>query len=217
MFVSEYISRDYPTFSPEDPAEEAYEICRSFGFTHIFIEEEGYFAGALRQDFLEDFLESRLSDLRVHYEKFALPADAGVLESLPVFHTYNTSVVPIISREERYEGYVECRDVFAELSRYPLFSEAGAVLTLQTPAAHWSMSEISQIVEGSNGRIHGVFISRINTDSIEITLKISSGGLSSIEETFERYGYIIINKHYQNERDELMRQRFDFLQKYIEV
>jgi hypothetical protein len=47
-------------------------------------------------------------------------------------------------------------------------------------------------------------------------LKISSENLSSIDETFERYGYKVVEKYYNDEKEELLKDRFVFFQKYLE-
>ncbi|MNX95696.1 hypothetical protein D3C86_1279810 [compost metagenome] len=90
-------------------------------------------------------------------------------------------------------------------------------MTIQTTGLHYSMTEISQIVESNNAKIYGTFISAIKEDSIEITLKISNENLSSIDETFERYGYTVVTKHYDDEKEELLKDRFGFFQKFLEI
>jgi len=143
--------------------------------------------------------------------------DSSLLDSIKLFHTFNANVIPVISKEEKYLGYISCDDIFNEFSKYPLFSENGAILTIQTNGLHYSMTEITQIVESNNAKIYGTFISAIKEDSIEITLKISNENLSSIDETFERYGYNVINKHYDDEKEELLKDRFGFFQKFLEI
>ena len=139
------------------------------------------------------------------------------MDSIKLFHTFNSNVIPVISKEEKYLGYISCDDIFNEFSKYPLFSENGAILTVQTSGLHYSMSEISQIVESNNAKIYAIFISSVKEDSVEITLKISNENLSSIDETFERYGYTVVSKHYNDEKEELLKDRFGFFQKYLEI
>ncbi len=56
-----------------------------------------------------------------------------------------------------------------------------------------------------------------NEDGVLITLKISGEHLASIDETFERYGYSVVHKHYEDEKEQLMKDRFGFFQKYLEI
>ena len=217
MFIKDYISKDYPAFATKDSIEEASEIAKDFGYSHVFIVKKGVFQGGLSQPFLEDSPEGNLQSLAMHYERFALLEDSSILDSIKLFHTFNANVIPVISKEETYLGYISCDDVFNEFSKYPLFSENGAILAIQTNGLQYSMTEITKIVESNNAKIYGVFINAIKEDAIEITLKISNENLSSIDETFERYGYTVLSKHYNDERDELMKDRFGFFQKYLEI
>ena len=213
MFIKDYISKDYPAFGVRDSIEEAKE----FGYSHVFIVNKGIFLGGLSQPFLEDSPEGNLDSLNIHYERFAIMEDSSLLDSIKLFHTFNANVVAVISKEEKYLGYISCDDIFNEFSKYPLFSENGAILTIQTTGLHYSMTEISQIVESNNGKIYGTFINAIKDDSVEITLKISNENLSSIDETFERYGYVVVHKHYDDEKEELLKDRFGFFQKFLEI
>ncbi len=216
MFIKDYISKDYPVFNSRDSIEEACEVANEFGYSHVFIIKGGVFQGGLSQSFLEESPEGVLDSLNIHYERFAIMEDSSLLDSIKLFHTFNANVIPVISKEEKYLGYISCDDIFNEFSKYPLFSENGAILTIQTNGLHYSMTEISQIIESNNAKIYGLFINSIKEDSIEIALKISNENLSSIDETFERYGYNVVHKHYNDEKDELLKDRFGFFQKFLE-
>jgi predicted transcriptional regulator len=54
MFIKDYISKDYPAFSVRDSIEEASEVAKEFGYSHVFIVNKGIFLGGLSQPFLED-------------------------------------------------------------------------------------------------------------------------------------------------------------------
>lgn len=216
MFIKDYISKDYPIFDFSDSVKMAAEVAKEFGFTHIFIKKTGIYCGALSLNCLEESTEDTLGSLEVHFEKFAILEDGNLLDTVKLFHIFNSNIVPVIAVSEEYLGYISCDDIFNEFSKYPLFSENGAILTVQTTSKHYSFTEISKIVETNNAKIYGCYISAIHEDNFWITMKISSENLSSIGETFERYGYAIVHKHYDDEKEELMKDRFGFFQKYLQ-
>lgn len=217
MFVQEYITKDYPTFSREDDIQEAYSAALEFGFTHIFVVEDGVLLGGITRECLAEYESGKISQLEMYLEKFVLLEHTQIWDAIKLFQGFSANIVPVISMQEKYLGYVDYTDIFHEFSHYPLFSENGATLTIQTQSLHYSFSEISQIVESNQARIYGCFISRINEEHIHITLKIRSEHLSSIGETFERYGYTIVQKYYHDEKSEWIQDRFSFLQKYLEI
>ena len=217
MFIRDYISKDYPAFNIEDSIEEASEIAQEFGYSHVFITKNGELIGALSQAFLEESPAGNLESLEIHFERFAILEDGNVLDSVKLFYIFNSNIVPIISLNEHYLGYISCDDVFNEFSKYPLFSESGAVLTIQTQDLHYSLSEITRLIESNNSKIYGIYVSAINNDNVDITMKISHENLTSVDETLERYGYTIVHKHYEDEKEELVKDRFGFFKKYLEV
>lgn len=216
MFIKDYVSKDYPAFNTSDRIEEANEMAKEFGYTHIFIKKKGIYQGAISQAFLEESPEGTLGNLHMHFEKFAILEDGNLLDSIKLFHTFNSNIVPVINKAEKYIGYLCCDDIFNEFSKYPLFSENGAVMVIQTNGMHYSFTEVAKIVETNNGKLYGCFVNQIGEDFIQITLKFSSENLSSIDETFERYGYNVVHKYYDDEKEELMKDRFGFFQKYLE-
>lgn len=217
MFIRDYISKDYPAANISDSIEEVSEMAKEFGYTHVFIKEKGVYVGAISQLFLEDSPEGKLRSLEIHFEKFAIQEDGNLLDTIKLFHIFNSNVVPVIDKEERYLGYVSCDDIFSEFSRYPLFSENGAMITVQANGRDYSMSEITQIIESNNAKIYGCYISAMSENYHQITIKFSSDNLASIGETFERYGYTIVHKFYNDEKEELFKDRFGFFQKFLEI
>lgn len=216
MFIKDYISKDFPAFNSSGSIEEANEIAKEFGYSHIFIKKKGVYQGALSQSFLEESPEGPLSTLAIHYEKFAILDDGNLLDSIKLFHTFNSNVIPVITKAEKYIGYLSCDDIFNEFSKYPLFSQNSAVMIIQTSGRHYSMTEVCKIVESNNGKIYGCFINLISDDFIQITLKFNAENTSSIDETFERYGYSVVHKYYDDEKEDLMKDRFGFFQKYLQ-
>ena len=81
----------------------------------------------------------------------------------------------------------------------------------------YSFSEIAQIVEGNNTKIIGAFISELRNDIVQITLKMGSSNLNEVIQTFRRYNYSIIFGHTDDQFLEDLKQRSDYLDKYLNV
>jgi len=137
MFIKEYISKDYPCFSLSDSIESARDTLEAFGYSHIFIKKSNQFYGALAEDFLYEE-EGTLKDLEHQIERFAILEDNNIMDSIRLFYTFNANIIPVINKNEKYLGYISCEDIFQDLSKYPLFSESGAILTVETSARKYS-------------------------------------------------------------------------------
>ncbi|MBP7173909.1 MAG: CBS domain-containing protein [Cloacibacterium sp.] len=216
MLIQDYISKDFPAFEPSASVDEAFVCAQDFGFTHVFIKNKGAFQGGICKEFLEEYKGGTLEEVMIHLEKFAVLYENTILDSIRLFHTFNANVVPVINEAEEYLGYIAYDDIFCELSKYPLFSESGALLTVETPLRSFSMTEIAKIVEGNNSKFYGAFVSQITEDTIQVTMRISNENLSSVDETLERYGYLIVRKFYTDGKEALLKDRYEFIQKYLE-
>lgn len=216
MLIQEYISKDFPAFEIDAPVEEALLQVEEFGFTHIFVKKKNVFLGGICKEFLEENPDKTLEALEMHLERFAIMEENTILDSIKLFYTFNSNIIPVLSNKEKYLGYIAYDDVFGDLSKYPLFSERGAVLTVETSIKSYSMTEIAKIVEGNNAKFYGSFISHINDEIVQVTMKISNDNLSSINETFERYGYHVVRKFYKDEKEDLIKDRYQYFQKYLE-
>lgn len=216
MFIKDYISKDFPCFSLTDSIESARNTLEDFGYSHIFIKKSHHFYGAIAEDFLYEG-DGTLKDLEHQIERFAILEDNNIMDSIRLFYTFSANVIPVINKNEKYLGYITCEDIFQNLSRYPLFSETGAILTIETPARKYSMTEIANIVESNNSKFYGGFITLMSDEVIHVTIKISNENLSSIDATFDRYDYRIVEKYYSDEKSDLFKDRFGFFQKFIEI
>lgn len=216
MFIKDYISKDFPAFSLSDSIESAREMLEDFGYSHVFIKKSHHFFGAIAKEFLYES-EGTLKNLEHQIERFAILEDNNIMDSIRLFYTFNANVIPVINKGEKYLGYINSDDVFQNFSKYPLFSESGAILTVETPARKYSMTEIANIVESNNSKFYGGFISLMSDEVIQVTIKISHENLASIDATFDRYDYRIVEKYYSDEKSDLFKDRFGFFQKFIEI
>src|SRR5690606_37190321 len=117
------------------------------------------------------------------------------LDVLEAFAQNSTNIMPILHSSNSYIGYYELNDVIGLFNETPFFAEAGGILIIEKGLVDYSFSEISQIVESNNGKLLRAFISKIENDMIQITLKVGNTGLNDIMQTFRRYSYNVISGH----------------------
>jgi N-acetyl-anhydromuramyl-L-alanine amidase AmpD len=76
---------------------------------------------------------------------------------------------------------------------------------------------VAQIVESNGGRLLGSFLSNSTTQMVQITLKIASGSVNEIIQTFRRYGYAILSENQEDTYLENLKERSDYLDKYLNI
>lgn len=218
MFISDYLSNDFPTFSLDENAAEAYLIARELQYSHIFIVENERYLGALSIYFIEESQgDDTLKSQQLNIERYAILENESLLNVIPLFNQFLCNVIPVINDNENYLGYLSTDDFFNELSKSALFGEDGVTLIIQHNNLHYSLAEVTRIVESNNAKVYGCYVSEIFNDYVHITLKISEHNLGFIRDDFNRYGYEIVHLFYHDQSQELLKERFNFVQKYLEL
>ena len=119
--------------------------------------------------------------------------------------------------KNNYLGYYELEDVVRFLHETPFLKEEGGILVVEKDVTQISFSQISQIVESNNGKILGIFISNISNVKAEITVKISQSDMNEIIQTFRRHEYEIISEHQEDSYLNSLKERSDYLDKYLNI
>jgi hypothetical protein len=99
----------------------------------------------------------------------------------------------------------------------PFIKETGGIIIVKKAAIDYSMSQITQIVESNNGKLLGLFVSDSNNETIEITIKVTLGVMNDIIQTFRRYNYEIISEHNEDNYINNLKERSDYLDRYLNI
>jgi hypothetical protein len=79
------------------------------------------------------------------------------------------------------------------------------------------MSQIAQIIESNNSKILGSIITYSDEFIVQITLKIVSGNMNEVIQSFRRFNYQIISKHQDDSYMEKLSERSAYLDKYLSI
>ena len=125
--------------------------------------------------------------------------------------------MPVLDEKNNYLGYYELSGIISIFNETPFFAEPGVILIVEKGHHDYSFSEISQIIESNNAILLGAFISKMENDVVQVTIKISSSGLNDIIQTFRRYSYNIISAHEEDLFIQNLKERSDYLKKYLNL
>jgi hypothetical protein len=126
-------------------------------------------------------------------------------------------VVPILNEDNRYMGYYELEDILQFFYQTPYIKEQGTSIVLQKNSTDFSISQISQIVENNNAKLLGLFISEANPATIQATLKMGIGSVNELIQSFRRYEYEILSDHNEDKYWNNLKERSDYLDKYLNI
>ncbi|MFD2726183.1 CBS domain-containing protein [Hyunsoonleella rubra] len=219
MKLSELVINDIKPLPSSSKISELQEVFNQLTYTHLpIMDDNGVFMGTFFETDVHCFESNKLAkDYLYAIEDFYVRDSTIWLDVLEAFAQNSTNIMPILNEENVYLGYYELNDVIGLFNESPFFFESGGVLVVEKGINDYSFSEISQIVESNGGKLLGAFISKIKNDVVQVTLKIGSTGLNDIIQTFRRYSYNIASVHKEDNFTQSLKERSDYLNKYLNI
>ncbi len=218
MSMTEYILNDVEILDISEKIGNVQKLFNQLTYTHLPVKENDSYAGCISENDIRCFeSEKTLDDYRYALEGFFVRENNYWLDSLEVFGQNDTNILPVLNEENQYLGYLELSEIITLFKETPFLNEAGNILVVEKAFKDYSFSEISQIAESHNAHILGAFVSQIENDMAQITLKVSPLHMNEIIQAFRRYGYIIISEHQEDSFNKNLKERSRYLDKYLNI
>ncbi|EGV42679.1 CBS domain-containing protein [Bizionia argentinensis JUB59] len=219
MNLHEFVINDIKPLFSTDKIGDLQMLFNQLTYSHIPIQTaDGLYLGCMSETDVYCFEKQEIIADQTHaIEGFFVRDDTNWLDVLEAFAQNNSNIMPILDISNNYKGYYELNDVIGLFNETPFFAEAGGILVIEKGLIDYSFSEISQIVESNNGKLLGAFISKSEMDLVQVTLKIGNTGLNDIMQTFRRYSYNIISGHEEDSYMQSLKDRSDYLNKYLNI
>ncbi len=187
-------------------------------YSHFPVLKDGIYLGSIAEaDIRNTEVEITLKDLQYSLEGFYVRNDANWLDILESFAQNSSNIMPVLDHDNTYLGYFELNDIMHLFNDTPFLNEPGDILILEKGLSDYSFSEISQIIESNNAKILGLFISQIENDIAQVTVKLGNSDINNIIQTFRRYGYNLISQHQEDAFLTDLKERSEYLKKYLDM
>jgi Mg/Co/Ni transporter MgtE len=216
--ITNYITNDYKAIDSRETIAYVQDFFNEFPFSHFPVVEEGIYIGSIASDDIETFDSiKKVFDYRYSLEGFFAREKMIWLDVLEVFAKNHSNLVPVLDEKNQYLGYYEISDILIFFHETPFLQEPGAILVVKKKTLDYSIGEITQIVESNNGKILGLFVSESNLENTSVTIKLNLGVMNEIIQSFRRYNYEIISEHHEDSYINTLKERSDYLDKYLNI
>ena len=217
--TTDYILNDIKPIKVDEKIDSAQAIFEQNQFSHFPVLDKDIFCGNIAKEDIEftDFGDKTIQNIKNRIAPFYVSNRMNWFEILQNFATHNTNVLPILDAEKKYIGYYELDDFLNIFKCTPFLHEEGVILVVSKNVNEYSFSQISQIVESNNATLFGAFVSKIENDIAQITLKLSLHDINNTLHSFRRYNYQILNEFDKDKYLEELNNRSDYLQKYLNI
>lgn len=218
MNLQEFIINDIKPLQLHDKVSDLKMMFNELTYSHIPIQNDGVYIGCISENDAHCFDgEKTIVDCNYAIEGFFVRLSTSWLDVLEAFAQNSCNIMPVLNEQNIYLGYYELNDIIGLFNETPFFSEPGGILIVEKGLQDYSFSEICQIVESNDSKILGTFISKMDHDLVQITLKIGTSGLGSVIQAFRRYSYNIISGHEEDAFLENLKERSEYLKKYLDL
>ncbi len=218
MEITNYLTTDFKAIDSQETIATVKDFFMELNYSHFPVLDEGIFIGSIASEDIDTFdNDKKIIDYKYSLEPFFTRTDSIWIEVLEIFAKNRTNLIPVLDDKNNYIGYYEIEDIMSFFHQTPFLKEPGRIIKVKKGLLDYSMSQITQIVESNNGKLLGLFISESDIDTIEVTIKINLGAINEIIQTFRRYGYEIISDHLEDNYINTLKERSDYLDKYLNM
>ena len=186
-------------------------------YSHIPVKNGDIYVGCISETDAHCFESQKiLLDINYALEGFYVRNTANWLDVLEAFAQNDSNVMPVLDTNNNYLGYYELNDIIQLFNETPFFAESGGIIIVEKGVFDYSFSEVCQIIESNNAKIFGALISKMENDKVQITVKIGNAALNDVLQSFRRYGYNIVSGIEEDSYIENLKERSDYLKKYLD-
>lgn len=216
--ITDCVNNDYKAIDISETIGFVQDFFEDTQFSHFPVLEDSIYIGSADANDVESFdLDKKVDHYRYTLNGFYARTNMLWLDVLEIFARNHTNIIPVLDDSNKYIGYYELTEIIKFFNETPFLKEQGGIIIVEKPIVDFSMSQIIQIVESNNGKALGLFISEATTEKIQVTIKIAIGGMNEIIQSFRRYNYEIISEHQEDNYLNNLRERSDYLDKYLNM
>jgi CBS domain-containing protein len=212
------ISSSIKSVHPVEDGNRALEMMDQFRVNHLAIVKNNFYLGIVSDKEImnweseNDSIEKHLNNLVSPYVKY----NQHLFDIIEVLERNNLSAVPVLDEKNHYLGVITSRKLVYSIARSATIQSPGGVIVLEMNNTDYSLTEIASIVESNEAKILSSYIiSKPNSTSIEVTIKLNKQDVVTIIKDFERRGYNVSASYKDEESNEGFLERYESLMRFL--
>lgn len=216
--ITDFLNNQFKPLQVNDSITDAENLFLDFNYSHFPVLEQDIYIGSIAKDDTEILPTSNtINEHKFNLHRFFVRSNMNWFDVFEEFSKNHTNLLPVLDEKNQYVGFYELDDVLHFLNETTFVKEDGGVIVIEKETADFTFSQICQIVESNEAKVLGVFISNATPTLTQITLKISQSNFNEIIQTFRRYNYTILSEHQEDSYLAGLKERSDYLDKYLNI
>lgn len=208
MSVSDFMSTELITVSPETPIFDAIDLMKKHDIHRLPVLEQEKLVGLITEGIIQEAMPSKATSLSVYEVNYLLnkttvrdvmikkvetiAPDALLEDAISIMRSNNIGVLPVIDGEE-LKGIITNNDIFDAFLKITGYNDGGTRVTIQLLEDHKGiLAHIAQTLADKDFSIATIVVNRMNNQTI-VEIQVESQDVTSIKQVLEDAGYTIIN------------------------
>lgn len=220
MLVSDLITDEIPPLKHTDSVKVALDWMEQFKVAHLAVINGTELIGLVSETDLIDYNnpDDKLIDLKIPLLKPIIHNYQHTYDLLKLMMSFNLTLIAVLDDKEKYKGCITLKGLLKNLSSMASVQNIGGVIVLEVNQADYSLTHISNIVEGNNAKILSAHVSSLpDSTKVEVTLKLNVEDLSRILQTFYRYNYVVKASFHHGDYEEGMKNKLDEFLHFLNI
>jgi acetoin utilization protein AcuB len=220
MTAQSLIAHDIPAIRIAQTGRDAFHLLSDYHVKHLPVVDGQRLVGILSE---EDIFNHKLYEPISEYDfsllgRYTVRHHDHLFEVMRVMGDNRLTVVPVVDDTGNYLGLISQNDLLRYFANLASFAEPGAVLVLEMLRRDYSLATLSRIIEEEDCKILSSFItSPPNSETIELTLKLSRHDLGRVIASLERFEYTVKEMFAEVDHTESLRERYESLLNYLNM
>jgi len=220
MLVADLLTDEIPPLKHTDTVETGLEWMEEFKVSHLAVVKDRELLGIVSEAELLDYNhpEETFAQVKFPMLKPIIHSYQHTYDLLKLMSSMNLTLVPVLDDKELYKGCITLKGLVQNMATMAAVQHPGGVIVLEMNQADYSLTQISNIIEGNDAKILSCHISSVpESTKLDVTIKVNKEDLSRILQTFNRYNYTVKASFHQSDYENDMRNKLDEFMHFLNI
>ena len=220
MLVADLITDEIPPLKHTDTVEMALDWMEQFKVSHLAVVKDRELIGLVSETDLMDYNrpDETIEELKIPLLKPIIHNYQHTYDLLKLMMSFNLTLIAVLDDKELYKGCITLKGLLANLSSMASVQNPGGVIVLEVNQADYSLTHISNIIEGNDAKILSAHVSSMpDSTKVEVTLKLNVEDLSRVLQAFYRYNYTVKASFQHGDFENGMKNRLDEFLHFLNI
>ena len=214
------INNNIPELQVADTVSKALQLMADFRVAHLPVVKDHKFLGLISEEECLDQEDEKtlIGSLQPAFIQIFVRANDHFLNAVLVMNQNDMRVLPVINEKNDFEGTITICELLKALGEYAGSNELGGIIVMEIERVHYSVSELSRIVESTHHNIlHLNTTPQNSSDILTVTIHLNNRELGSLVTTLQRFDYHVT--YFTGNKDEKteIEQNYHHLMNYLDI